>query len=76
MDDTWEKKLRGNLKKYMNEDTTLLLITHKSSMLDLVERILVMDNGRIVADGPKEAVLGALRGGIKMQKDEPGKIND
>ena len=42
---------------------TLLLITHRASMLSLVDRLVVLDNGHIVADGPKEAVIEALRKG-------------
>lgn len=41
---------------------TVLLITHRLSLLDLVDRLIVMDSGRIIADGPKNAVLSALRG--------------
>ena len=46
---------------------TLVLITHRASMLSLVERLIVIDQGRIVADGPKDKVLedlqaGAIRG--------------
>ncbi|MEZ6854622.1 type I secretion system permease/ATPase [Halodesulfovibrio aestuarii] len=40
---------------------TLILITHRFSMLDVVDRLIVMDNGKVVADGPKAAVLDALR---------------
>lgn len=42
---------------------TLLLVTHRASLLVLVERLIVMDGGRIVADGPKEKVLKALAAG-------------
>lgn len=42
---------------------TLLLVTHRASLLALVERLIVMDNGRIVADGPKDKVLKALASG-------------
>lgn len=42
---------------------TLLLVTHRASLLVLVERLIVMDSGRIVADGPKEKVLKALAAG-------------
>jgi ATP-binding cassette subfamily C protein LapB len=40
---------------------TLVLITHKPSLLALVERIIVLDGGKVVADGPKEKVLQALQ---------------
>jgi ATP-binding cassette subfamily C protein LapB len=42
---------------------TLILITHRASMLTLVNRLLVVEGGRIIADGPKEQVLEALSGG-------------
>lgn len=50
----------------MNEATkgkTLITITHRTPLLKLVERIIVMDNGKIVANGPKETVLEALKKG-------------
>jgi ATP-binding cassette subfamily C protein LapB len=42
---------------------TLILVTHRASLLALVERLVVMDGGRIVADGPKDGVLKALASG-------------
>ncbi|MCD9556195.1 hypothetical protein GRJ22_07030, partial [Photobacterium carnosum] len=38
-------------------------ITHKTGMLDVVDRLIVMEHGHIVADGPKEQVLQTLRNG-------------
>lgn len=68
MDDGLEKKLCKNIKHYLGQDKTLILITHKAQMLELVDRLIVMDGGRVVADGQKEAVLSALRDGVKIQK--------
>ena len=62
MDNTTEARMRKRLVDVV-KDKTLILITHKSSMLDLVDRVVVMDNGRILADGPKAHVLEALRQG-------------
>ncbi|MCO4784805.1 MAG: type I secretion system permease/ATPase [Marinomonas atlantica] len=62
MDNTTEARMRRRLANVI-ADKTLILITHKSSMLDLVDRVVVMDNGRILADGPKAHVLEALRQG-------------
>ena len=42
---------------------TMLLITHRTSLLTLVDRIIVMDRGKIVADGPRDAVLQRLARG-------------
>ena len=42
---------------------TLLLVTHRASLLTLVPRLIVLDNGKVVADGPKEQVMQALAGG-------------
>ena len=41
---------------------TLVVVTHRPALLDLVDRILVVDGGRLLADGPKQAVLQALSG--------------
>lgn len=54
------------IKKRLVESTkhkTLVLISHRSSLYDLVNRIIVIDSGRIVADGPKDQVTDALRSG-------------
>ena len=44
------------------EDKTLIVITHRFTALDLVDRVIVLSEGKIVADGPKEQVLSALQG--------------
>lgn len=56
-----EKALVGHLKKVI-EEKTLIVITHRFAALELVDRVIVMANGKIVADGPKDKVLSALRG--------------
>ena len=60
-DNTTESTVKKRLYDY-TRDKTLLLVTHKAPMLDLVERLVVMDEGRIVMDGPKQDVLNALKG--------------
>ncbi|ARU87997.1 type I secretion system permease/ATPase [Pseudomonas sp. M30-35] len=62
MDNSSEEILRNRLQTW-TQGKTLLLITHRASMLSLVDRLIVLDNGRIVADGPKESVIEALRKG-------------
>ncbi|MCQ4326807.1 type I secretion system permease/ATPase [Stutzerimonas stutzeri] len=62
MDNSSEDALRHHLQGW-SQGKTMLLITHRMSMLSLVERLIVLDNGRVVADGPKAAVIEALRKG-------------
>ena len=59
MDNRTEVRLRDNLSKVIKEKT-LLLITHRASMLEMVDRLVVIDDGIIVADGPKASVLEAM----------------
>ncbi|PIE25484.1 MAG: type I secretion system permease/ATPase [Neptuniibacter caesariensis] len=62
MDNASEEQIKAMMREY-SSNKTLLVVTHKMSLLSLVDRIIVMDAGRIVADGPKEAVLDALKQG-------------
>ncbi|QYX55052.1 type I secretion system permease/ATPase [Pseudomonas sp. S07E 245] len=62
MDNSSEEQLRQRLLDWV-PGKTVLLVTHRTSMLSLVDRLLVLDNGKIVADGPKDAVIDALRKG-------------
>jgi ATP-binding cassette subfamily C protein LapB len=41
---------------------TLIMVTHRPAVLELVQRIVVVEAGRVVLDGPKDQVLAALRG--------------
>ncbi|MGE8688534.1 MAG: type I secretion system permease/ATPase [Achromobacter sp.] len=62
MDHQSEAQLRKRLGE-ASETKTILLVTHRTALLDLVDRLIVIDNGHIVADGPKEQVVEALRQG-------------
>ncbi len=42
---------------------TVVLITHRATLFDMADRIIVIDSGRVVADGPKDQVTEALRAG-------------
>jgi ATP-binding cassette subfamily C protein LapB len=68
MDNTTEEIFKTRFEKWA-KDKTLVLVTHRASLLSLVDRIIVMDNGRVIADGSKEHVLEALKQGqIKVPK--------
>ncbi|WP_441004254.1 type I secretion system permease/ATPase [Pseudocolwellia agarivorans] len=56
-----EKQFIKSLSATAN-DRTLLLITHKTELLRLVDRIIVIENGKLVIDGPKDEVLKQLKG--------------
>jgi len=45
------------------KEKTLLLITHKMDLLHLVDRIIILENGKLVIDGPKDTVLQQLQSG-------------
>lgn len=62
LDNGSEERVRSRLKTLAAEKT-LVLVTHRTAMLDLVDRIIVLDQGRLMADGPKQVVLEALRSG-------------
>jgi ATP-binding cassette subfamily C protein LapB len=49
---------------------TLIMVTHRPAVLELVQRIIVVDAGKIVMDGPKAQVLAALSGTRPMP--QPG----
>ncbi len=62
MDHSSEDALKQRLIAFC-KGKTLVLVSHRVSLLDLVDRIIVMDGGCVVADGTKEHVIAALRQG-------------
>ena len=61
MDLATERLFLARLQDAMPKEQTLIIATHRFSMLQLVDRLIVVENGRIAADGPKDAVLASLR---------------
>ncbi|WP_061040088.1 type I secretion system permease/ATPase [Vibrio coralliirubri] len=62
MDNRSEMHIKHQLNQLLPSET-LILITHKTSMLDIVDRVIVMEKGCIIADGPKAQVLSDLKHG-------------
>jgi ATP-binding cassette subfamily C protein LapB len=62
MDNSTEARFKEKLSEQLAHQT-LILVTHRASLLTLVDRLIVMDGAKIVADGPKENVLEALKKG-------------
>lgn len=58
IDPATEQRLIARLRAL--PDTTIVLVTHRMAMLALIDRLVVMDRGRVVADGPRDEVLKAL----------------
>ncbi len=62
MDNRSEGLVKEELAR-LDPATTLILITHRTTMLDVVERLIVLDLGLVVADGPRDQVLQLLKEG-------------
>ncbi|MDN2482474.1 type I secretion system permease/ATPase [Vibrio agarivorans] len=62
MDNRSEMQIKHQLSQLKSHET-LILITHKMSMLDVVDRVIVMEKGLVIADGPKSQVLNDLKNG-------------
>ncbi len=62
MDQATETNLIQNLQKEII-DKTMILVTHKLNILSLVDRVIVMNNSKVLIDGSKEEVIKKLQGG-------------
>ena len=68
MDAKLENRVMQHLFEHMPQDATMVVVTHKPSVLSYVQRILVVDKGRVVLDGPRDEVLARLRGSSVSQQ--------
>ncbi len=62
MDFSTESNFIKKMETYA-QDKTIVMVTHRMSLLKLATRVIVMDQGRVVADGPKDAILEAINSG-------------
>lgn len=62
MDTATESQMVKALSDGLDPNQTLLVCTHRTSVLTLVDRLIVLDGGRVLADGPKTEVIRALQG--------------
>lgn len=62
MDFSSEQQFKQRLKQ-LAAHKTVVIVTHRNSLLDLATRVIVVDDGRIVADGPRDQVIQALQSG-------------
>ena len=63
-----EAEFLERLKELATREMTIIVSTHRPSLLGLVDRLLLFDKGRLVADGPRDAVLARLRGAPERGK--------
>jgi ATP-binding cassette subfamily C protein LapB len=57
-----ETEFLERLKALANREMTIIVSTHRLSLLGLVDRLLLFEKGKLIADGPRDAVLARLRG--------------
>jgi len=62
IDNRSEEIFKSRLEKILAHKT-LILVTHRATLLTLINRLIVIDGGMVVADGPKDQVLAALADG-------------
>ena len=62
-----ETEFVERLKTIARTEMTIIVSTHRPSLLSLVTRILVFEQGKLVADGPREAILANLQAGAQRQ---------
>lgn len=66
LDNQAEAKMIARLHR-ATAGRTLLVVTHRMSMVKLVDRIIVLDNGRVIVDGPRDSVLTAMSSARQMK---------
>ena len=62
MDSVSEARVVGLLRELVAEGVTLVVTTHKTALLPLLDRLIVLQGGRMLLDGPRDAVLAKLSG--------------
>lgn len=64
-----DMQAEANFVKFLHQDVkdqTLVLITHRTSMLPAVDRLILLDQGKLIMDGPRDEVIEALnKGAVK-----------
>jgi len=66
LDNTVERKFLDAMRNWL-AGRTLVLVTHRAALLELVDRVILIDRGKVVADGPRDEVLAALGGARTRQ---------
>src|ERR1700722_4794000 len=59
------------LKALAQQNLTVIISTHRLSLLTFVDRLLLFEKGKLVADGPRDKVLALLQGGPRRAPEPP-----
>jgi ATP-binding cassette subfamily C protein LapB len=70
MDTQTEAYFIDHLKSALGPDQTLIVSTHRHQMLSIVDRLIVIDAGRILADGPRDEVIAKLNAAAQQEKSQ------
>lgn len=62
MDQQTEREFIDRFKAYIPKESTLVVVTHKPSILALVDRIIIIEQGRVFMDGKRDEILSRLSG--------------
>ncbi len=76
MDNTSEQVFMRRLGAVLNSGRTLLMTTHRMTLLRMVDRLIILDRGLIIADGPRDEILRQLKDGLIRSADGHGRIAD
>ncbi len=67
MDDLSEEQFKNKVANIV-KDKTVIVITHRPSILSIVDRLIVIDDGKIIADGPKAKIISSFANSQKVSK--------
>ncbi len=62
MDYSSENNFKDSLRRFI-ENKTMVIVTHRQSLIDLADRMIVIDDGKVVSDGPRQKVIESLQAG-------------
>lgn len=66
-----ETEFLERLKNLARSEMTIIVSTHRPSLLNLVTRILVFEQGKLVLDGPRDSVIASMQAGAQRQATKP-----
>jgi len=69
VDNSFEQEFMSALPSVL-ENKTLIVVTHRASLLQLVDRVIVLEGGHVVADGPRDVILDRLMGPSSASADD------